>query len=167
MATLETLPLFKYHFPYAMKAKENVSFDFWTRPTLDWKLTCEEAHPRKVILDAFTNVDKVGKLSFILIKYGAIVLGGFTILCGFLECTCSVLSGGNTCRQIFCPIFVFFFAVTIQAALIAGIIWFSIVSLKSNDTRIKSMSILKTINDCSDDLTKLPAISIDSDLQDA
>jgi hypothetical protein len=140
-----------------MEAKDAVSFDFWTRSTLDWKLSCEETHPRKIILDAFTKVDKVGELSFILIKWGAIVLGGFTILCGFLECTCSVLSGGNTCRQVFCPIFVFFFAVTIQAALIAGIIWFSLVSVKSNDTRINSISILKTINECSDDLTKLPA----------
>ena len=165
---LLSLPLYKKFIPYAKEAKQFVTVDFWTRQTLEWKLSCEQTHSRRDIIEAFKSVDKIDNISFLLIKFGAIVLGGFTALCWCCQCMCSFCNNKATsCKQLCMPIFVFFFAVTIQAGLIAAILYFSFVSVASNNKRLNSLSTLRLINECSDALTKLPASSIDSDLTDA
>lgn len=118
------------YFPYAKEAKENTSFDFWIRPTLSWDLKCDvESYSRKDILDAFTNVDNVPNLSFIIIQWGAIALAGWTIMIGFFECLCSVCSGLGGCKSACCTLVTFFIGVVIQAGCIGAILWFSLVSI--------------------------------------
>jgi len=82
------MPLFQTLFPFSKLSKEHVTFDLWTRETIIWDIACEKEMPRKKILDAFSNVNKTADVSFKLINYGAIVLGGFTILGWFCQSCC-------------------------------------------------------------------------------
>ena len=50
LATLETLPLSTMYLTESIK--EDVLYDFWSRPTIAWRLECEDTVPKNRIVQA-------------------------------------------------------------------------------------------------------------------
>lgn len=124
------MPLYQQMIPYAREAKAMVKLFFWTRQTLKWELSCESKHQRSEILAAFQSLSSPETLSFDLIKFGALVLGGFTLFCCCCQCMSSCCAhkakSGKHIRPALC---LFFSTVVAQAGLIGAVIYYSLVSL--------------------------------------
>ena len=150
---LEELPMFDNY--SSEGEKQRIEYSFWSRPTISWKLSCDDKHPRNSVIHAANiEADKsdLHESTIIIllgISFGAGVLFSFGFLVAFCAGCCkrSEFSGMRICGVV---------CLTIQLVLLT--VSMVLINGQRGELRERkdAMEDLEFVNGCGDEYMNIP-----------
>ena len=152
---LEDLPNWSMYL--SEQQKKGIKYKFWSRPTIGWKLSCDDKHPRTSVIRAASHESSKSSMNpgavigLLATAFGAGILFSLIALilfCGGCMKRRSCGEGGNRVMPTIC--------LSIQLVLIIVV---TILLFSQKDEladRKKTMEALEFVNGCGDEYMTIP-----------